>query len=380
MPSRRTMLKTAGVLAVALGTGGTRAAEAAPRAAPDTGKLQAALDATAATAASGVLAEVRGAGWVWRGAAGAAELGAARPVPVNGRFRAGSITKSFVSTVVLQLVGDGRLGFDDPVERWLPGTVPAGDRITLHDLLQHTSGIVNYTNTDEFRALYGTIDDILSLRYRTWAPAELLAWAVGKPLLFEPGTSWTYSNTNYILLALVIEKATGRPYAAEVERRIFRPLGLCDTAMPGADPDIAGPHPHGYLPDEQGGTVEPVDITVFNPTVAGAAGQLITTTADLNHFYRALLTGGLLRPAQLAQMRTALPTGRDFDYGLGLMTRLAADGTRLWGHTGDIFGYQTECWTSEDGSRQLAVSACPWGADDLDDLLDDVRAAAFAVQ
>ncbi|MEV4006335.1 serine hydrolase [Actinomadura sp. NPDC049753] len=116
----------------------------------------------------------------------------------------------------------------------------------------------------------------------------------------------------------------------------------------------------------------------LNPTVAGASGELVTTTTDLNRFYQALLTGRLLRPAQLAQMRTAWTTGRDYDYGLGLQTKLLADGTRLWGHEGDIFGYQASCWTTEDGRRQLAVAATPWGTGDLDELFDTLVTTAFA--
>jgi D-alanyl-D-alanine carboxypeptidase len=120
-----------------------------------------------------------------------------------------------------------------------------------------------------------------------------------------------------------------------------------------------------------------VDITMFNPTVAGASGEILSTTADLNRFYRALLTGRLLRPTQLAQMRTIRPTGRSYDYGLGLQTRQLANGTRIWGHEGDIFGYQTFSWTAEDGSRQLTVAATPWGAGRLAGLVDNLVTAAF---
>jgi D-alanyl-D-alanine carboxypeptidase len=385
MASRRTLLRSgaAGVLAVsagsagllALNTGATPSSAAAGEV--TAAALQQALDAIAATAAAGVLAEFLHPGGTWRSSSGVAELGTTTRVPVAGRFRAGSVTKSFVATAVLQLVGERRLGLDDPIEKWLPGTVAAGKRITVHHLLQHTSGIVNYTNTRAFRTLYGTVDGILSLRDRTWTPAELLAFTNGQPLLFEPGTSWTYSNTNYILLALIVEKVTGRPYASEVERRILRPLGLHHTELPGAKSTIAGPHPHGYLPREQDDALTPVDITMLNPTVAGASGELVTTTADLNRFYRALLTGRLLRPAQLAQMRTARTTGHDYDYGLGLQTRLLPNGTRLWGHDGDIFGYQTLSWTTDDGRHQLTVAATPWGTGDLDGLFDTLITSAF---
>jgi D-alanyl-D-alanine carboxypeptidase len=338
--------------------------------APDTGTLQAALDEFAATAASGVLAEVRDVRRSWRGTSGVAELDSTRPVPVNGRFRIGSTTKTFVATVVLQLVGERRVALDQPVRRWLPDI---DDRITLRHLLQHTSGLINYTNTREFRDLYGTADAIAALRDRTWTPQELLAFTTGQPGLFEPGSSWTYSNTNYILLALVVEQVTGNHYATEIARRILRPLGLRATELPGASPRIAGPHSHGYLPSEHG----PVDITMFNPSITGASGEMLSTTADLNRFYRALMTGRLLPPSQLGQMRTAWPTGRRYDYGLGLQTRQLPDGARLWGHEGEIFGYFTSSWTTEDGSRQLTIALNPWGEGDLNKLIDNLQVEAF---
>jgi D-alanyl-D-alanine carboxypeptidase len=377
MTTRRTMLKTgaAGLLALTTNTAMARHAELST--VYSDGELQAALDDIAATAASGVLAEVHDAGRVWRGSSGTAQLGTSQPVPANGRFRIGSITKTFVATVALQLVGERRIALTDPVERWLPGVIPGGDRVTVHHLLQHTSGVVNYTNTAQFRALYGGVEAVVSMRERTWTPPELLAFIAGLPSLFEPGTSWMYSNTDYILLGLVVEQATGNHYSTEVARRILCPLGLRDTQVPGANPSIAGPHSHGYLPLVQNGTVVPVDITLFNPSVSGAAGEILSTAADLNRFYRALMTGRLLRPAQLAQMRTAWPTGRSYDYGLGLQTRQLADGTRLWGHEGDIFGYQAASWTTEDGDRQLTVAVNPWGTGDLRSLIENLLTTAF---
>jgi D-alanyl-D-alanine carboxypeptidase len=128
---------------------------------------------------------------------------------------------------------------------------------------------------------------------------------------------------------------------------------------------------HGYLPRFIDGVVEPVDVTDFNPSAAGASGELLSTTADLNRFYRALITGRLLRRDQLAQMRTTTPTGHDYDYGLGLQTRQLADGTTLWGHEGDFFGYQAASWTTDDGRRQITIAANPWGGGDLDGLIGD---------
>jgi len=380
MITRRALLEIvgAGGLAAATGIGGlaTPARAATPGRTLDTAGLQAALDNIAGSAAVGVLAEVRDSAQVWRGAGGVSRLGTQQPVSAAGRFRVGSITKSFVATVVLQLIGEGRLALDDTLQRWLPDVLPDGVRITLRHLLQHTSGVVNYTNTPSFRALYGSAADVVRLRNRTWTPRELVAFVEGLPLLFEPGTSWMYSNTNFVLLGLVVERVTGADYAAEIRRRILRPLGLRCTQVPGTDPLLTGVHPHGYLPVAQDGVIEPVDITVFNPSVAGASGEMISTATDLNVYFRALLDGRLLGPAEQEQMLTAWPTPRDYDYGLGLMTKLVSGGTRLWGHSGEIFGYYAESWTADNGGRQLTVAATPWG--DIDpkvpvaDLVDAV--------
>ena len=332
--------------------------------------LQAVLDDIAATAASGVLAEVRSAGRVWRGAGGVAELRSSGAVPVDARFRAGSITKSFVATVVLQLVGEGRIALDDPSGKWLPD----GDRITVRQLLQHTSGLADYGESDGFRRLYGTTEAVVGMRHRTWSPPELLAFVAGRPALFEPGSCWAYSSTNYLLLGLLIERVTGNSYAAEVERRILRPLDLRDTGLPGADPGMAGPHLHGYL---RGKTGEPIDVTVFDHSFAGPAGEIVSSTSDLNRFYGALVNGRLLAPAQLAEMRSARAAGPGFDYGLGVAKRQLPDGTTLWGHNGGTFGFEAFSWTTGDGDRQATVAVAPRGDGDLGARVESFLAAAF---
>jgi D-alanyl-D-alanine carboxypeptidase len=384
MVTRRGLLRIAGAggLAAATGVAGgfaapARAATATPDRTLDTAGLQAVLDDIAGSAAVGVLAEVHDGRRVWRGTGGVSRLGTRQPVPVAGRFRAGSITKSLVATVVLQLVGEERLGLDDTLQRWLPDVLPDGARITMRHLLQHTSGVVNYTNAGSFRAVYRTEADIVRLRDRTWTPRELVAFVEDLPLLFEPGTGWMYSNTNFVLLSMVVERVTGAGYAAEVRRRILHPLGLRHTQFPGTDPVLAGPHPHGYLPVETDGVVEAVDITEFNPSVAGASGELISTAAELNVFFRALIDGRLLGPSEQDQMQTAHPTTHDYQYGLGLMTLQVSGGTRLWGHRGDIFGYYAESWTTENGGRQLTVAATPWGDIDPKVPITDLVEAVF---
>jgi D-alanyl-D-alanine carboxypeptidase len=218
--------------------------------------------------------------------------------------------------------------------------------------------------------LYGTIDAIVGMRHRSWTLPELLALIIGEPPMFEPGSSWAYSSTNYLLLGLVVERVTGNSYATEAEHRILRPLGLRDTEFPGRNPHIAGPHLRGYLWD---GGREPVDVTVFDHSFAGAAGEILSSAADLNRFYGALMSGRLLGPAQLTEMRTVRGTG----YGLGIAMRQLPDGTTLWGHNGGTFGFETFSWTTGDGGRQVTVAVAPRARGDLGARVDDFLTAAF---
>ena len=245
------------------------------------------------------------------------------PMPLDGHFRMGSNTKTFVSVVVLQLVGEGRLSLDDSVEQWLPGVVSGngndGSRITVRHLLQHTSGLHNYT--DELPAL-GSAKGYYEHRFDHHDAADLVALAMRHAPRFAPGTHWEYSNTNYILAGMLIERVTGEPWPAQVRSRILRPLGLRDTSYPGDRSSLPRPHARAYQQFEADGPL--LDVTAFNPTAAGAAGGMVSTTADLTRFWRALQRGELLRPQQLAQLRETvladelqefLPGPR---YGLGI--------------------------------------------------------------
>jgi D-alanyl-D-alanine carboxypeptidase len=336
------------------------AVAAPPDAVPDRTALQAALDRVTATGAIGAVAEVRRGDAVWRGSSGRSRLNGRQPAPVDGRFRAGSVTKTFTATVVLQLVGEGRLRLSDTAERWLPGLVPSpgGDRITVRDLLQHASGLPEYTD--------GLLDgDALRDRFRTWAPAELVRRAVkdgnrDRPLLFPPGTEHHYSNTDYIVLGMIIERVTGRSYRTEIDQRIIRPLGLRDTRLPGSSPFIAGPHSHGYEPVKNAdGTLVPVDYTTVNMSIAGAAGEIISTTVDLDRFFRTLLSGGLLQPGELREMTADASGG---GWGLGLEIATLPCGT-IVGHGGGTPGYRTISFHTLDGTRQITVDWTDWGTE-----------------
>ncbi|GHH06171.1 serine hydrolase domain-containing protein [Amycolatopsis oliviviridis] len=352
------LLTTAGLIA----TTGTALADTSA----DRKVVQEALDQlTSSGSALGVQARVADGHQRFTARSGKAELDSHRPVPENGRFRVGSITKTFVSTVLLQLSGEGKVELDVPVVRYLPGLIDG--RITVRQVMQHTSGLYNYTN-----ALPLDPDQFEKIRYKHWTPQELLKISTDKPLDFGPGTRWSYSNTNYVVAGLLVEKLTGKPYEQAVEQRILKPLRLDGTEVPGDDADIHGPHAHGYV------TVagKPNDITRINPSVAWAAGEIISTTRDLDTFGVALAGGKLLKPAQQREIgkTTAISPG----YGLGLEVQTLSCGTKVWGHSGGIPGYSSLLMTTQDTKKRLELSAtsAPTAGGDpgpaLTKLLDEV--------
>ncbi|MET9259904.1 serine hydrolase domain-containing protein [Amycolatopsis sp. NPDC004079] len=277
--------------------------------------------------------------------AGVSELDTRKPVSPTGRFRIGSTTKSFVATVVLQLVAERRLGLDAPVERYLPGLLPRGSEITVRMLLQHTSGLYNYLRTISLEDA-----DLEKIRYQHHSPESLVAIAAARPLDFPPGSRFSYSNTNYVVLGMLIERTTGHAWGDEAAKRILRPLGMRETVIPGDRTRIPGRHAHGY--QEMNGKL--VDVTELNPSVAGASGEMISTTADLDKFTHALAAGRLVPPALLAQMTT--PRSATEEYGLGVQTRTTPCGIPVFGHTGGIPGYGTIAFTSADGKRRVEAS------------------------
>ncbi|UGT44318.1 beta-lactamase family protein [Nocardia yamanashiensis] len=292
---------------------------------------------------------------------GVADTVSRSPVSGEGYFRTASATKTFTATVLLQLVGEGKIALDDTVEKWLPGVVHGngndGTKITVRQLLNHTSGLT-YPNPYEL----ASPEDFHRYALTTPPPADqVVAAAVQSPPNFAPGSGWSYSNTGYLLAGMIIEKVTDTPWYEEVDHRIITPLGLAHTSYPGSAVTVPAPHATGYTQWPTGGLVDTTDnrIGVF----AAAAGALITTTADLNTFFRALLGGKLLRPEQLAEMKTTVDTDPEVKsifpgarYGLGLFSIELSCGGRYWMHGGDIPGYKTRDGVTDDGTRSVVVS------------------------
>ncbi|WP_183154308.1 serine hydrolase [Streptomyces shenzhenensis] len=321
-----------------------------------------AIEAAVADGVPGVTAGVRDAHGTWSATAGVGDTRTGAPRSAADRYRVGSITKTFVATVLLQLEAEGRVSLDDPVDTWLPGVVRGhghdGRAITLRMLLNHTSGIYNYTADDDFGRTYFLKDGFFRHRYDTLTPRELVAIALRHRPDFAPGTSWNYSNTNYVLAGMVIERVTGRPYAEEIDRRIIRPLKLTGTSVPGTRVSLPRPSSRAYSKLAPTTAGPSYDVTRLNPSIASAAGEMISDSADLTRFYRALLRGDLLPARQLKEMKTTVEIDGvpNAGYGLGLMDRTLSCGVHVWGHDGGIHGSGSSAVTTADGRHALAVN------------------------
>lgn len=371
-PTRTALLAaTAVAVAVALAAPAVAAVPAGAPARDDHRATQKAMDANVRDGVIGIAAQAKDEHGVWKATSGVGDLKTGEPRSARDHFRVGSITKTFVSTVVLQLEAEGRLSLDDKVEKWLPGVVRGkghdGREVTLRQLLNHTSGIAEYTSDERFVKDVFLADGFFKNRYRTWTPRELVGIAMKHEPTFAPGTDWSYSNTNYVLAGLVIEKATGNSYAHEIRARVIKPLGLTDTRVPGTDPTLPKPHSRAYSKLAETTDGRTYDVTEFNPSAAGAAGAMVSDADDLNRFYSALLRGKLLPKKQLAEMKDVIPLdGERGGYGLGLITYELSCGVQLWGHSGGIHGSSSETATTADGRHTFTYNFnSDWNGDSL---------------
>ncbi|MDJ0317367.1 MULTISPECIES: serine hydrolase domain-containing protein [Arthrobacter] len=280
-------------------------------------------------------------------------------VPTNGEVRIGSNTKTFTAVVVLQLVQEGLVELDTPIESYLPGLLRGqgidGATITVRQLLQHTSGLPEYTNEIAL--------ELQKIRHTYFSPRDLIDLALRQPAHFGPGKSWEYNNTNYILLGLLIEKMTQRPIFEQITERITEPLDFKHTYFPEVgEQDFRGAHPAGFHPDAKG---TQTNVSRLDPSWGWAAGQVISTPSELNEFTRAVLDGRLLGPEMLAEMKKTVPSDDSLwpgaEYGLGLQSYPLSCGGVIWGHGGDIHGFQTRNGVASDGTAfSVAVTSLPW--------------------
>ncbi|KZM74081.1 alkaline D-peptidase [Nocardia terpenica] len=347
------------MLLTGVAVGDSAAAPNAP-AGQDRPELQKALQEIVDAGITGVQLRVHDQRGEWVGSAGVRKLGEAEKPATDGHFRIGSATKTFYSTVVLQLVGEGKIGLDAPAADYLPD-FGLDRRITVRMLLQHTSGVRDHTGEyfPDGRYEQGIpwqgkpwVDN----RFHTYPPEELARMSLSKPLKFEPGTDWSYSNTNYVLAKLMIEKVTGSSFAEQLQRRILGPLGLRQTVAPGTSAEIAEPHAHGYYKYEDGGQWKTVDVTRQNPSWVSAGGDMISTTEDLHTFFSALVGGKLLLAPLLAEMTKAHPTpDPKMSYGLGLEVRDIGCGT-VFSSDGGVQGYGTLVRSTPDGGKTMEAS------------------------
>jgi D-alanyl-D-alanine carboxypeptidase len=282
---------------------------------------------------AGGVAVVRDGTNITRSTAGYSDVDTKAGFAPKTHVRAASITKTFVAATILQLVAEGKLALDAPIEMYLPGRVHGkgidANAITLRQLLRHQSGLPEYFDTD------------------TLVPAEpvtadqLLDAALARPVQFAPGSALKYTNTNYVIAGLIIEKVTGHPAADEITKRIIVPLGLPDTYFPApADTGLRAPFARGYEVVDGKRT----DATAFNASAAGMSGSLISTNEDTATFITALLDGRVIPSAQLREMMDTVDwtdAGAGFYYGLGLTSIDLDCGVKVWGHGGDIEGYHS---------------------------------------
>ncbi|MGW2326638.1 serine hydrolase domain-containing protein [Streptomyces sp. NPDC001700] len=311
-------------------------------------------------AAPGAAALVRDGGAARFSTTGVADTRSGRRIERDDHFRAGSVTKTVVAALTLRLAAEGRLDLSDPVEKHLPGLIRGqgnnGRKITLRQLLTHTSGLFDYTEDPVLARQLTAPNDTT-----THSPASLVRTALTHRPGFAPGATWRYSNTNYVLLGMIVERVTGRPYAAEARRRVLAPLALHDTSFPGTRTTLPAPHGHGY-DARRGGAWR--DVTDLDPSSASAAGEMISTLDDLSRLLGSLLRGRAVPQAQLRRMEdTSASGGR---YGMGLFPVRLSCGTTVWGHNGQVNGSYALAVATRDGRRTLVYRLNSAGPPDPD--------------
>lgn len=366
MPSMRvrTSSALAAALALALSAGPlaapafaapppTAAAAAHRTEGPDANALRAALAMVPGDEATAALVRVGGTDGRWRGSAGVRDLTSGRPAHPDARFRAGSVTKVVTAATVLRLAAQDEIDLDAPVQGYLPDlfTAEFEQPISVRHLLNHTSGIKPGDGLgDDFAEVYAH-------RFETLTPQQVAASAIAKgPEDFTPGTRQQYLNINYTILGLLIEKVTGHSYASVAARLVLRPAGMHHTYFPGTDPRIRGPHNRGYQVVEQpDGTTRLLDVTEWNQADRWAAGDMISTTADLEKLLTRLFRGKIVPQPELEEMFTTPADAPGAQRSAGLEYK-EVDGEIFWGKSGSRYGYSALIGGTRNLSRTLVYS------------------------
>jgi D-alanyl-D-alanine carboxypeptidase len=311
----------------------------------------------------GAIAAVRTPEGTWVSTLGVADRASQEPMRADMHHRIGSVTKTFTATLLLKAAAEGRLSLGDTIDQYVKG-VPNGDEITLRQMSNMSSGIASYTEDDQF------VNEFLADPTRAWVPQELAWIGIQDSPLFDPGKGWHYSNTNYVLLGLVLEQVTGKSIGELYRKEIIKPLHLKETSFPGADPALPEPYDHGYTLQGQPPNGPLADATHWNPSSAWTAGGMISTVDDLLVYGRALGTGeGLLPPEEQAERLTSFlyglpPNSPEKAYSIGLINQ------RGWlGHTGELPGYNTTLYYNPElhatavveVNDDVSLGECPAG-------------------
>jgi D-alanyl-D-alanine carboxypeptidase len=359
-----TTILTGAAIAATLTT--APAVAAPPSAGPEQAareRIQQSMDSAVAAGTPGVLAVTRDDAGTWEATSGIGDLRTGRAPQPEGRFRIASVSKTFTATLVLQLAGEDRIDLDRPVQEYLPGLLPYPQPITVRQLLQHTSGMPRDLPLEQ---TWATLPEIDTERFEHFTPEGMVRASTTQPLLFEPGTGWSYSNAGFTVLALLVEKVSDRRIESVLRERILRPLRLHHTALLRDFRHLPRPAVRGY---EQlyPAPAELTDVTTYNYSRYIGSGSMVSTAEDLNTFFRALLGGELLSPGLLEQMKQTVPaTTPDgsyagYDYGLGLMKLpldwACAGAEPVWGHGGDLPGFGTWSMHTESTDRQITTVA-----------------------
>jgi D-alanyl-D-alanine carboxypeptidase len=311
-------------------------------------ELESLADKLIAAGVPGVAVVIKAGDQTVKIARGVADRETGAAVTTEHHFRYGSVAKSLLSSITLQLVDEGKLRLDDTVESLLPGMVAGNSDATVEQVLRLQSGIFDHASDPRHMAPYIAGDFA-----HAYTPEQLLALSNDHPVVFAPGTQFNYSNTNYVIIGLIIQKLTGKPLADVVAERITGPLGMSHSSMPlGSEMDA--PFAHGYL----AGTGPLVDVTGISASAEFGHGNLVSTPADVNTFYASLIAGKVVKPAQLTAMFT--PDARiTTNYGIGVWTiKDLPAGCGAWiGHDAATAGYDTSSYARLDGRRQISVAA-----------------------